>query len=125
MLRVVAQLFRSLYAVTREFLAPSATASVLCWLVALPGGNPVTAVPGLNPRAPWMTVEPAFVIVLPARTAELVAVPKRGWVAANAAIGHKPTTNAETTIDSAITGRWILFIDLAAPLSPLWSEIRL
>src|ERR1700674_1088553 len=71
-----------------------------------------------------MTVEPVFVIVLPASTAKLVAVPKRGWVAANAAIGHKPTTNAETTIDSAITGRWILFIDLSAPLSPLWSEIR-
>src|ERR1700694_1896071 len=65
-----------------------------------------------------MTVGPVFVIPLPASTAKLVAVPKRGWVAANAAIGHAPRTKAETTIDSAITGRWILFIDLSAPLSP-------
>jgi hypothetical protein len=65
-----------------------------------------------------ITVGPVFVIVLAARTAKFVAVPKRGWVAANAAIGHAPRTRAETTIESAITGRWIFFIDLSAPLSP-------
>src|ERR1700726_779277 len=71
-----------------------------------------------------MTVDPVFVIVLPASTAKLVAVPKRGCVAASAAIGHAPRTKAETAIDSAITGRWILFIDLSAPFESWWLEIR-
>src|SRR5580658_3161761 len=44
----------SLYAVVRSDWAPAATPSAL-WIVPLdtmPGGNPVTAVPGLTPRSP-------------------------------------------------------------------------
>lgn len=33
-----------------------------------PGGNPVTEVPGNNPRLPVSTVAPEFVTVLPAST---------------------------------------------------------
>ena len=35
----------------------------------VPGGNPVTAVPGLTPRSPLMTLGPVLVTVVPARTA--------------------------------------------------------
>jgi hypothetical protein len=39
-------------------------------------GKPVTAVPGLNPRSPVIVVGPVSVIVEPARTAKLSAVPR-------------------------------------------------
>jgi hypothetical protein len=38
-------------------------------LLTVPGGNPVTAVPGLTPRSPLITLGPVFVTVVPARTA--------------------------------------------------------
>jgi hypothetical protein len=91
---------------------------------ATPGGNPDIAVPGNNPTPPLITVGPVFVIALPARTAKLAAVPKRGWVAANAAIGHAPRTRAETTIERAIIGRFIVFIEIVRSLESLWSAIR-
>jgi hypothetical protein len=53
--------------------------------VTMPGGNPVTAVPGLTPRFPWMRLGPVLVTVCPARTAKLPAVPRpTGAVAATA-----------------------------------------
>src|SRR6202158_4568300 len=47
--------------------APSAE-----WIAPLasPGGNPVTAVPGLTPTSPETRVEPVLVTVEPARTAK-------------------------------------------------------
>jgi hypothetical protein len=42
----------------------------------IPGGNPVTAVPGLSPRSPVTILEPVLVIVEPPRTAKLCAVPR-------------------------------------------------
>jgi hypothetical protein len=42
----------------------------------IPGGNPVTEVPGLNPRLPEIVEEPVLVTVLPARIANVLAVPK-------------------------------------------------
>jgi hypothetical protein len=51
--------------------------------VTVPGGNPVTAVPGLTPRSPLMALGPVLVTVVPARTAKLPAVPRpTGAVAA-------------------------------------------
>ena len=53
-----------------------------------PGGNPVTAVPGLTPRSPEIIEGPVLVTVVPANTAKDVAVPNPtgGWTdAANAA----------------------------------------
>src|SRR5205807_6212713 len=41
-----------------------------------PGGNPVTAVPGLTPRSPVTIVAPVLVTVEPARTAKLAADPR-------------------------------------------------
>jgi hypothetical protein len=58
------------------------------WMVpslTMPGGNPVTAVPGLTPRSPSIVLGPVLVTVLPARTAKLAAVPRfTGAVAAPA-----------------------------------------
>jgi hypothetical protein len=76
----------SLYAVVRSSWACAATASALCVApVTMPGGNPVTAVPGLTPRSPVMTLGPVLVTVVPARTPKLPAVPRpTGPVAATA-----------------------------------------
>jgi hypothetical protein len=61
-----------------------------------PGGNPVTAVPGLTPRSPVMTVLPVLVTVLLARTAKVVAVPSAGAVAGRAPIVFAPTIKTAT-----------------------------
>ena len=45
-------------------------------LTTVPGGNPVTAVPGLTPRFPLIVLGPVLVTVVPARTAKLPAVPR-------------------------------------------------
>jgi len=46
--------------------------------VITPGGKPVTSVPGQTPRLPLTTVEPVFVAVELARTANFAAVPNVG-----------------------------------------------
>ncbi len=51
----------------------SATYSVP--LETIPGGNPVTALPGLSPRLPEIVEEPVLVTVVPARIANVLAVP--------------------------------------------------
>jgi hypothetical protein len=75
-----------LYAVVKSAWACAATMSVTCWRpFTMPGGNPVTEVPGLRPRFPLMTVRPVLVTVVPARTPKLLAVPRpTGAVAATA-----------------------------------------
>src|ERR1700685_4193058 len=101
----------SLYAVVRSDWAPPATPSAL-WIVPLdtmPGGNPVTAVPGLTPRFPLMVLGPVLVTVVPARTAKLPAVPRpRGPVAAvagcearNMATAIAPAATAEPPASQA------------------------
>src|SRR5450755_4756975 len=44
--------------------------------MTIPGGNPVTAAPGLTPRSPLTTVAPTFVTVAAASTANVAADPK-------------------------------------------------
>lgn len=46
----------------------------------MPGGKPVTAVPGATPKSPVTTVGPVFVTVEAPRTAKLCAVPSVGAV---------------------------------------------
>ena len=61
-----------MYAVVTAACACPATTSAL-WMAPLPtvpGGNPVTAVPGLTPRSPRIVDGPVFVTVVPARTAK-------------------------------------------------------
>jgi len=92
----------SLYAVTRSDWAPAATPSAECMVpsVTIPGGNPVTAVPGLTPRSPLIALGPVLVTVLPARTAKLPAVPRptgavaapAGWEAKNMPIAPAAAT---------------------------------
>src|ERR1700676_4185726 len=95
---VVGALAASLYAVTRSFLAFSATMSCTCLTpVTTPGGNPVTAEPACSPRFPVITVGPVLVMVDPARTVKLRAVPRRGAVAASATPGQTPATTAANT----------------------------
>ena len=99
----------SLYAVVRSDWAPAATPSALCIvpLDTVPGGNPVTAVPGLTPRSPLMLLGPVLVTVVPARTAKLAAVPRStgavwaraGWEAMNMAMA--PAAAAGTTASQA------------------------
>ena len=48
----------------------------------VPGGKPVTAVPGLRPKSPLITLGPVLVIVEPAKIAKLSAVPRSTVVAA-------------------------------------------
>jgi len=68
---------RVVYAVVRSVCACAATASA-AWIVppiTVPGGKPVTAVPGLTPTSPWRVLEPVLVTDAPARTAKAAAVP--------------------------------------------------
>ncbi len=62
-----------------SFCACKATASVV-WVVPtmVPGGKPVTALPGLTPRSPVTMVGPMLVTVEPAKTAKLAATPSVG-----------------------------------------------
>ncbi len=85
----------------RSDLAWRATASATCRapLITMPGGNPVTAVPGLRPRSPEMTEGPVLVMVAPARTANDVAVPNptTGWAADAAGVPTSPVRNIMTS----------------------------
>jgi len=79
----------------RSDWAWSATASALCCVPrSTPGGKPVTALPGLSPRSPVMVLGPVLVMVDPARTAKLLAVPRLtiAGLAANAAFPSIHTT---------------------------------
>src|SRR6202041_3200488 len=85
----------SLYAVVRSDWAPPATASALCMApFTVPGGNPVTEVPGLTPRSPLITLGPVLVTLCPPSTPKLPAVPRptgavaatAGWAAMNMAM---------------------------------------
>src|SRR5665648_417355 len=75
----------SSYAVVRANWA-SAESVTVRWLpwVTVPGGKPVTEVPGLTPRSPEMIELPVLVTVVPASTAKDVAFPNStdGWAAA-------------------------------------------
>src|SRR5579871_4872287 len=77
---------RELYAVVVSLCAPAATASASCIVpggTTIPGGNPVTAVPGLTPTSPLITVGPVFVTAELPSTAKDAAVPSEGAVAAD------------------------------------------
>src|ERR1700680_2198203 len=103
---VVGAFAASLYAVTRSFFAFSATASCTCLTpVTTPGGNPVIAEPACSPRFPVITVGPVLVMVDPARTVKLRAVPRRGLVAASATPGHAPAMTAAKTTSEGNRGR--------------------
>src|ERR1044072_3160732 len=66
----------SLYAAVKSSCAWAAAASARCIVpLTVPGGNPVTAVPGLNPRSPLTVVAPVLVTVEAARTANVPAGP--------------------------------------------------
>src|SRR5438093_4553128 len=66
-----------IYAVVKSSCAWAAARSP-AWIVPLtvPGGNPVTAVPGFSPRSPLTLVAPVLVTVEPARTANVLAAPR-------------------------------------------------
>src|SRR4029077_12129914 len=79
----------SLYAVVKATCAWAAAASATCMVpLTVPGGNPVTAVPGLNPRSPLTVVAPVLVTVEAARNTNVEADPRAtgAWPAAEAAV---------------------------------------
>jgi hypothetical protein len=91
----------SLYAVVRSDWAPAATASALCMVpFTVPGGNPVTEVPGLTPRSPLITLGPVLVTLCPPSTPKEPAVPRptgavaatAGWAAMNMAMAPAAAT---------------------------------
>src|ERR1043166_2030215 len=65
----------SLYAVVKFSCAWAAAASAI-WIDPLTVGDPVTEVPGLNPRSPLIVVAPVLVTVEAARTANVLAAPR-------------------------------------------------
>src|SRR5665648_1257490 len=74
------------------------------WLpgVTVPGGKPVTEVPGLTPRSPEMIEGPVLVTVVPASTAKDVAVPNpTDGSAAAWALLATATSNASPAIGAA------------------------
>ncbi len=68
----------SLYAVVRSVCAVTAVglATDVVPEDSIPGGKPVTDVPGESPMPPAMTDEPVFVIVDPARIAKVLVDPR-------------------------------------------------
>src|SRR5437660_12932642 len=100
----------SLYAVVKASCAWAAAGSP-AWIVPLtvPGGNPVTAVPGLSPRSPLTLVAPVLVTVEPARTANVLAAPRAtgAWPAAVAAVVSagiaNPKAGAKARAKAAVT----------------------
>ncbi len=89
-----------LYATVRSDCACAATASAECCdPFTRPGGNPVTAVPGLTPRSPEIADGPVLVTCWPASTAKLAAVPSGTAVAA---LADPLNTTISTDVNSAI-----------------------
>ncbi len=106
---------RLLYAVVRSLSARLLTASPVCIVpVTVPGGNPVTAVPGLTPRSPITVVEPVLVMALPASAPKLAAVPNGGRTAARAgtAISSKDS-NRSRAVAAEYLPRFLMNIKTA------------
>src|SRR5437867_1257994 len=96
----------SLYAVVKSSCAWAAAGSP-AWIVPLtvPGGNPVTAVPGLSPRSPLTVVAPVLVTVEAARTANEPAAPRATGAgpAAVAAVVSAAIANPKAPAKAAVT----------------------
>ena len=102
---------RLAYAVWAAAWAAVAVASP-AWIVppvTVPGGKPVTAVPGLTPKSPVMTVAPALVTVEAPRTAKLCAEPSGGadWARARLPALNMQITNKSLFISNLLG--WIFF----------------
>src|SRR3977135_492886 len=84
-----------------------ATASLL-WIApptTMPGGKPVTALPGLTPTLPLTVVAPVLVTVEPPRTPKFCAVPREIW--ANAFAGAKRNAPSPTIVRRLMYVRFI------------------
>src|SRR6185369_6633553 len=85
----------SLYAVVKSTCAWAAAASAI-WIVPFTVGDPVTDVPGLNPRSPLIVVGAMLVTVEAARTANVLADPR--------ATGAGPADVSAVEADPRATG---------------------
>src|SRR5687767_13343607 len=93
----------SLYAVVRSPCAWAAAASAI-WIVPLTVGDPVTEVPGLNPRSPLIVVGPVLVTVEAPRTANVLADPRAIGPCPPDGKGMAPAGIATpTTLESSVT----------------------
>src|SRR6185369_10096529 len=85
------------YAVARSSCARIAAASFACRVpLRLPGGNPVTAVPGLTPKSPVTSVLPVLMTVVLPSTANDPAAPRAGAPAATPAWGADDVCPSES-----------------------------
>src|ERR1051325_10483480 len=89
----------ALYAVVKSSCAWAAAASAI-WIVPVTVGDPVTEVPGLNPRAPLIVGGAMLVTVEAARTANVEAAPR--------ATGTGPADAGEMGLPTAIGNPMIL-----------------
>src|ERR1043166_2590964 len=93
----------SLYAVVKFSGAWAAAASAI-WIVPLTVGDPVTEVPGLNPRSPLIVVGAMLVTVEAARTANVLAVPRATGAGPPTDKGGRPAGIATPmTLESSVT----------------------
>jgi hypothetical protein len=84
--------------------------------LSVPGGKPVAALPGLKPKLPLIMLEPVFVIVDPASTAKLPAVP-RPTDACAVFTGTAIITNSNNVSSNGINRILLsVFINLLNPL---------
>src|SRR3954466_5217452 len=71
----------------------------------MPGGNPVTEVPGLTPRSPVTDVAPVLVTVEPARTARPPAERRATDACLQAPVGGSPAPGLPASTPSGSPGR--------------------
>lgn len=106
-----------------SFWAWSATASS-AWMVppkTMPGGKPVTALPGLTPRSPVTMVGPVLFTVEPARTAKLAAVPSEGAVA-NKGLALALVTTVNKS--AAMSNKVVINVSFGIALVPVCHPFR-
>ncbi len=97
---------REVNAAELALFADAASASAECFVPGgptIPGGKPVSAVPGLTPRSPSIFVGPVFVTAWPPRTEKLAAAPRVGELAA----GGLASTSNEITASASDSTRTI------------------
>src|ERR1700692_2411324 len=77
----------------------------------IPGGKPVTELPGSKPRLPFTTVGPVFVIVAMARISKSEAAPRFIGIRSVAVV---PVVKVHDVLASALPGRSLAPFEIVA-----------
>src|ERR1700719_2166245 len=82
-------------------------------LTTIPGGNPVTELPGLSPRFPVMMVAPVLVTVVAPKTVKFCAAPSgMVWAAAGQEVASNPKTINAAAYPAADLRAWFFSAEL-------------